>query len=312
MAYIDLTSTFGYNVRIDSNDLTALMENDRVIQDFIPYHNRPSIQRLSATEIRFKANNKSSVDMEADVLFPDGVQIKSVQNNPASKNIFDITRAGDWTTVPSGYQGGLRPGISESVNTWYAMYCIKIISGGNPIDAVMIGDDTLPLQVNVPALNTRYGQNNWIYLGMIRNGDSALVTGDILDFVVVRNRTYFKNIVDGNNLDGNGISLAGGTSTGLTWAYSAGTGDLQLPDHIEMAEFSFRRNADTLGRAMDFGSNKILCQAGMSLTPPSWQDRVLALAKDGVRLDGATSVGADIFLTGFVDPVLGIGFNPQI
>ena len=306
MAYTDLTTTFGYKVRIDRTNLLQLNSNDLAIQQFIPLHNRPALQFLSVTQVRFKANNRSGTDIEADILFPDGTQVQYLQNNPASKDIFDITLTADWTT--GSPQGGLRPGLSEAANTWYALYAVR-----DPFDAVLVGDTTLPLQANVATLNTRYGSNRWVYLGMIRNGDGNLIASDILDFVMVRNRTYFKNKVDGQTLDCAGILLATGASvSGLTWAYSPGVGNKDIPDHLKFGIFDFQSAFDSVNNAKDFGSNHFLLDSGAPGAAASWHDRVWANTELGVRLDGASAVTRDIFFAAFMDNVLGLGYSAQI
>ncbi|KKN23824.1 hypothetical protein LCGC14_0901080 [marine sediment metagenome] len=312
MAYTDLTDTFGYKVEIISGDLVDLMENDRAIQDFIPYNNRPALQRLSATEIRFKANNKSTADTEADVMFPDGSVVFFIQNNPVSNQIFDITRTADivWPTV----QGGLRAGLSEASNTWYAIYAVRITISPGVFTAVLVGDTTLPLQVNAATLNTRYGPNSWVYLGMVRNGDNGTVPSDLLDFVMVRSRTYFKN-VRGDALafeKGTGVLLATGTVTDLDWAYSPGVGATDIPDHIKLAGFTFHSAFDTVNEAKDSAGNHFLVASGIPGAAVAWRDTVIAPTEDGVKMFGGGAEDRAIHLVSFDDNVLGLGYSAQI
>lgn len=307
MAYTDLTTTFGYKVRIDSGDLGNLNGNDADLVDFIPFHSRASLEYRSATEVIWKQNGTDLAN--ANILFPDGSRGIGA-NNPIGDNFFDITKVADWTDGDSNnHKGGLRPGLSEASNTWYALFSIKTVASG----VVLVGDTTLPIRANVNALNTRYGQNRWVYHGLIRNGDNGSTPSDILDFIMTGRNTFFRNLTTGTtHLDGIGIIMADGTATSLTLAYSAGTGATDIPDNIKFGIFSFASEFDTVNEAYDSGQNHLILASGIPGAAAPWRDQCLVSVQDGVKLLGAASKDRNIFLNGFQDNVLGLGYEALI
>jgi len=155
-----------------------------------------------------------------------------------------------------------------------------------------------------------------VYLGLIRNGDNAGTTGDILDFQQAGNVTTFKNAVAGGNTnDGNsgyGTRLAGSGSAGsLTYSYSAGTGTTNIPNNITQGVYtchtsnvnstiSILNSATTRTHARQHDNNA----SSVKMVGP------ISIA-DGLNITpGAGTPGQDIFLAGFVDGVLGVGSNP--
>lgn len=209
-------------------------------------------------------NNVMTVDVEAQtgtanqtkILFPDGT-VRTVTEDLGSTQKyrrFDITKTAEFTSGTES--GGLRSGLSEAQNTWYALYAVK--SNINPANFVIVGDTTLPLAANFATLNGRYTTNGWIYLGMIRNGancgDSGLwndtIDVDIIKFIQKGNVFKFLPYdthplgptasaavtVDGGLFLGYGNAGPSVLSVTL-WAYSAGVGTAQIPDHLDVADF---------------------------------------------------------------------------
>lgn len=156
----------------------------------------------------------------AAILFPDG-DLRTTTSTTFLD--FLITRNAVFTT-PAGAQSGLYTGQSESVNTWYAMYAVKI--QGASAEFVLVGDHQYqPSRGQVPNLNTRYGTNSWIFLGFIRNGDNSGATGDILRFQQIGSRFLFTNLetdIAGNG--GVGLRLAASAATSITYPISPGMG----------------------------------------------------------------------------------------
>lgn len=306
MAYTDKTDTFEYKLRIDNGDLFDLSSNDQEIALQIPQFNRPLLRWVSATEIGLRTN-KGGAPQESDILFSDGHRVIAFQTGAAFTDIFDITRTANWTT---GDDGGLRPGLSESNNTWYAIYMVR-----TTFSSVMVGDDTLPLQANINTLDTRYGKDRWAYLGMVRNGDNVSAPGDLLEFVNVRDRFYFLNDASdggGNFNDGKGIRLAAGTSIDLDWAYSAGLGSTDLPGHLNLASFHVSAVHDTTNYVGNSAGTKVYINSGAPGFSSAFRENLLVNPKEGVKIFGANSEDRAILLTGYVDNVLGLGYNALI
>ena len=306
MAYLDLTNTFEYKLRIATGNLLQLMENDEVLRNFIPANNRPVLRWRNFFEVDLRPNNRSD-GTDADLLFPDGTQVLDFINDPLESDIFNTFLTASWTTFRTG---GIRPGLSKTPNTWYAIYAVRATLGG----AVMVGDDTLPLQANVATLNTRYGQNRWIYLGMIRHGDNGDVPEEILKFVQVRNETHFLNVqTQAGFPNAAGIKLVSSFSTiDLDWDYSPGVGSIDIPDHIKIAKFSFFAIHDTVNHVKDSAGTHLLIASGIPGVVASWRESCVAPTEDGVKMFGASLETRAIYLFSFYDSVLGLGYNPQI
>lgn len=256
-------------------------------------YRRPNLAFGGVTVVGLDVFKTDGVNNYAQILFPDG-DYRTETNT--TRRTFNITRNAVLTN--SGAQSGLRASLSEVTNQWYAIYAVKI--SDNPSGFVAVGDTTLPYYTSFPTLDTAYGANNWVYLGMIRNGDNSGVSGDILNFVQVGNRTIFKNVANGN-FTGTGIRLATTTSaSSLTYTYSAGIGAAQIPDHILIALYS--GNAGTNGTGIaDSGSNfNIHLQAAGNM----FRSYIEISASSGLRVVCSTTSNQDIFLNGIVDPVL--------
>jgi hypothetical protein len=240
---------------------------------------------------------------EAKILFPDGeVRVDST----AGDIVFDITRNAAFAsgTIQSGLASG-----SEATNTWYAIYAVKVTKVGDTGRFVLVGSTTLPLQANYTTLNTNFGGNGWIYLGLIRNGDGAGATGDILNFVQAGHITAFRNGTT-NSEPGIAFASTAGAAT-LVYTYSAGTGATNIPNNISLVKWLVDTGAVAASVNMwDSTTNHIFSYTAgtyAARTPVGWIP-----AADGIqgRNNIATSIAYAIQLTGFVDGVLGVGSNP--
>lgn len=265
-------------------------------------------------------NNSSTVDVDDNtgtahqtrILFQDG-NYRTVTEDVSSTTKyrrFDITATAEFTSGTE--ESGLRSGLSEASNTWYAIYAVK--SQINSSNFVLAGDTTLPLQANYSTLNSRYGTSSWVYLGMIRNGDGSGSASDILVFYQHGNYTMFSNNTTGQVLTGNGIRLANtGGATSLTWSYAAGTGAAEVPGHLLSGTFAagFGSSASRL-RVRDEGAARGFAeQAGGSQSALiNFSAPIVA----GIKMEdvAANSLAMDLFLTGYFDNVLGCGSNPLI
>lgn len=283
-------------------------------------YRRPRITWVSVTTVDVE-NNTGTLN-QTKIVFPDGTT-RSVTEDTSSTNKyrrFIITAAAEFTSGTE--DSGVRSGIAEANNTWYAIYAVKsVISASN---FVLAGDTTLPLQTNFSTLNSRYGTNGWVYLGLIRNGDSGTALGDILKFTQSGNTTLFTNTLSagdlaaGGTLGQNGILEASGTgAASYTATYTAGTGDNEYPGNITMAlwQISAENSAAALEhRICDAAAAYNIAKmytpaAGQELLDSYWHP-----IAQGLQINNAltTTIEADIILAGFIDGVLGVGANPLL
>lgn len=262
-------------------------------------YRRPNLVFISVTTV--DVENNTGTANQTTILFPDGT-FRSVTEDTSSTNKyrrFIITAAAEFTSGTE--DSGLRSGISEATNTWYAIYAVK--SSINSSNFVLSGDTTLPLQANFATLNSRYGTNGWIYLGIIRNGNNSGATGDICDFTQSGNQTQFKNAAAGASLvNFQGTLLVSATSgSAATYTYSSGTGTTDIPGNIKLVNFS-AGGASTDIIVSGVTSTAVLAKAVHIIK------LALLAASDGLIVSD-NSATRDIFLSGFCDSALGVGPN---
>lgn len=272
-------------------------------------YRRPVLRYISATTVDVE-NNTGTLN-ETKIIFPDG-NIRSVTEDTASTSKyrrFIITENAEFRT---GTENSGMQGVTESVNTWYAIYAVKSLVDSTKF--VLAGSTLAPIQANFSLLDSTFSANGWAYIGLIRNGDNAGTTGNILEFYQSGNMTLFANNTTGGAvLQTPGTLLASvGSAASLTYSYSVGMGTTQIPGNIFITRISGFGTSETIYiSAGTDGSKKRLFHhhdatsqtAGTTL----WCEIVNGLAIGA----GATSP-FDIFLTGFIDGALGVGANPQL
>lgn len=294
-------------------DATPTATTDVAIKSYVDKLNayrRPVLQFGSITTVAVESG-LDGTSGDIPLLFPDGTLRTETST---TRTTFDITR--NAVLVTSGAQSGLTGATSEAANTWYALYGCKITDSSTLW--VTVGSTVLPLRANFATLNTAYGTNGWVYLGLIRNGDNSASTGDILKFVQAGNTTLLYNIlVDGGgaNLGPTGTLLAATASAAsLTYTYSAGTGAANIPNNISFGHFSLANSggATTIVKIDDSGNNFNYINLPTSSTGilivMLW-----AVVSQGIRLTLASATsGGTVALAGWVDGVLGGGANPLL
>lgn len=272
-------------------------------------YRRPTLVFVSVTTVDVE-NNTGTLN-ETRVVFPDG-ESRSVTEDTASTNKyrrFLITAAAEFTSGTE--DSGVRSGISEATNTWYAMYAVKSL-----IDAtkfVIAADTTLPVQANFATLNSRYGTNGWAYLGLIRNGDDSGSTGDILSFRQAGNLTLFTNLATGGSANsGRGVlMLTATTATTATYNYAAGTAGKVFPSVISICQWTAGVNVGSTGTvafinaAGTFGFTQVTNQVSAAYSTLFLDPR------DGMLTSGPASSNHAAFCSGFVDGALGAA-NPLL
>lgn len=297
---------------LDANPTSALHAATKQYVDTYAAWRRPVLTYISATLVDVEANTGTS--NQTKIIFPDGeARIVSEDTASATKyRRFDITAAAEFSSGTE--DSGIRSGITEATNTWYAIYAVK--STINSANFVLAGDTTLPLLANYSTLNSRYGTSGWAYLGMIRNGDGANTNGDIVKFSQAGNQTTFRNVLAPTGAGTSpGVLLATTASgTTLTWAYAAGTAGAQIPSNISIVNaFAQWDNATTgINRFSDSARNvdyiAYYCVGGSGRTICS----SVVSCLEGFQASMAGAADINIGLYGYFDGVLGVGSNPVI
>lgn len=271
-------------------------------------YRRPTLEWVSVTAVNVE--NNTGTAHQTTIVFPDGT-IRSVTEDVSSTHKyrqFIITADAEFTSGTE--DSGLRAALSEANNTWYAIYAVK--SAINSANFVLVGDTTLPLQANFSTLNSAYGTNGWVYLGLIRNGDNSTDPGDIIAFKQSGDETLFTKASDGSAATAAGIIFGdNATSSDLAYSYNAGTGATEIPNNIKLI-LVFGATAGS-SHSLEIGGTLGIAVAGeRGTTGTVFYTRTWFPATSiGVDSDGS-STAHTIALSGFKDTVLGGGINPLL
>lgn len=282
---------------VDSVPTTSTQVATKAYVDYFNGYRRPVLQWSSTTTVAVESG-MDGTSGNIPLLFPDG---SFRTETSTTRTTFNITRNAVLTT--SGAQSGLTGSTSEASNTWYALYGCKVTD--STTQWVTVGSTVLPLQANYATLNTAYGTNGWVYLGLIRNGDNSGATGDILDFRMVGNKTYFYNTCTGNAENTAGLRLA--TSAGassLTYTFSSGTGTTDIPGNIGFCDYLASCEMDGTSRVVTVTLGTITYRKEQVVLSTDKMFQLSGPAGGVVLSAAAGTFTIDIMLQGFTDKVL--------
>lgn len=289
-------------LKVDVDPTTALEVATKQYVDHYSGWRRPVLQFGSVTTVAVESG-LDGTSGDIPILFPDGTVRTETST---TRTTFNITR--NAVLVTSGAQSGLTGATSEATNTWYALYAVKVTDSSTLW--VTVGSTVLPLQANYATLNTAYGANGWVYLGLVRNGDNSGATGDLLKFKQCGAATIFSNACTGVVVTTVGTILGSTTATSQTYTYAAGTGQAQIPANITLAYYSGAWGAGSgVGLIADSTGTFQMYRGSGALASIA---RVWTNASDGIQTQNSSSVTMDLSLIGFIDGVLGVGSNPVL
>lgn len=282
-----------------------------VAANTVTAYRRPNLSFISITTV--DVENNTGIANQTTIVFPDGSTRSVTENTGVTSQYrrFIITETAEFTAGTEN--SGLRSGLAETNNTWYAIYAVK--SQINAANFVLVGDTTLPLQANFGTLNTRYGTNGWLYIGMIRNGDNLLAQGDIISFVQAGPNTHFTNSVvlssGVTTLAVAGFQLASATGT-ATYTYSAGTGSIDIPNQITYMTISATNNIG--GGVNPFYLANAANTVNFTALPSFDTDKVCLQVVNIPAVGGVRAIKSSnaisVALSGFIDSILSAGINP--
>lgn len=274
----------------------------------------PNIARYRRPNLVFSGATIISVETGLDGIAGDAVILFSDGNlrteTASSRYQMTITQNAVFNNATLGNnQGGLRTG-SVVNNTWYCLYAVKCTQFLS--NWVLVADTVFPIQANYATLNSNFGINGWVYLGVLPYGDGASVPGAFTSFYQSGNSFVLaNNIGDGR---GNGVRLAVTASAqNLAWVYATGSsiGSAQVPPTLLIGTFLVNTgsNGNWVISPSDIG---FYYEERESQTNERYATVANAVMARGMRSnnDGATS--NTIYLKGYVDNVLGVGSNPLL
>jgi hypothetical protein len=295
-----LTKSFSA-LRVDATPTSATDAAIKSYVDKLNSYRRPVLQFGSVTTVAVESG-LDGTSGDIPLLFPDGTLRTETST---TRTTFNITR--NAVLVTSGAQSGLTGATSEATNTWYALYGCKVTDSSTLWCTV--GSTVLPIQANFSTLNTAYGTNGWVYLGLIRNGDNSGATGDILNFYQSGAITYFSNVAAGNSNSNSGIRVATSASTGtLTYTPSSGTGTTDIPNHVTQLYYGWSVSSGS--STTQFKDSTTGALLNIVIGTSASAGHMWYSAADSMATVNGSSVSMDIYFAGFADKVLGVGANP--
>lgn len=306
-----LTKTWA-KLKMDADPTTALEVATKQYVDHYSAYRRPVLQYGSATVVNLETGI-TGTSGQAQVLFSDGTIRQDSTTGRINCNLAQVANlSGSW-------QSGLRTG-SVANNTWYAIYAVKTSDDSSKF--VTVADTVLPLQANFATLNTNFGTNSWVYLGMIRNGDNSGSATGVLLFTQYGNRTVFHNecTAQAANCNQRGIRMASAAgATSVTYTGATGTGAAQFPDHCNIGQYggSVAGGVNATRAKITSQSSATLVYAFVLATAVTTFQAVLnsgevRLTPGAIMTVDVSGTGPDIFLLSYIDNVLGVGANPLI
>lgn len=243
---------------------------------------------------------------DATILFPDG-QFRTETGSGRYTMTISQNAVFNNATLGSN-QGGLRTG-SAAANTWYACYAVKVTTFS--ANWVLVADTVLPIQANYSTLNSNFGTNGWVYLGMIRYGDQSANTTAILNFQQQGNSTYFLNVPGSGSPSG--IEFASnGSATSLTYSTSAGTSGLTIPNNLTTLVWVgqvFIGVASNVNGFLQPLNSSVLLHASQVPSNGDWSAQGIIAASAGARVTSSVTASMALWLGGFFDNVLGVSGN---
>jgi hypothetical protein len=274
---------------------------------YLANYRRPVLKFISVTTVDVEANTSTS--NQTCILFPD--ERRCVTENTASTSVnrrFIITETASFSGTKNS---GMAPGETEANNVWYAVYAVKTTDVTT--DFVLAASTNTPVQASASRLDTLFGANSWVYLGMIRNGNKDSAPADIVSFVQVGAVTRFNgNAAAVNTVSG--IVLSSATATSNSYTYTSGFSDQQIPSHLGIVIYGCNANGAASNSSSCTDSTASRTYMKSDNANATYVTYFTGVASEGVRV--ANSAGAAVvmgtFLGGFFDGVLGVGSNPGL
>lgn len=275
-------------------------------------YRRPVLKFISTTAVDVEANTGTL--NQTCILFPN--EQRCVTEDTASTSVNRRMTISEAASLSGTKNSGLQVGYVLTQNMWYSVYGVKATDTGT--DFVIVATTTTPLQANYATLNTDFGTNGWVYLGMISYGNNLTVAGNIIiSFIQAGAYTAFSNAITTiPGAAGTGVKLASTAgATTLTWTYAAGfsLAANQVPGNILIGSVCADQGSSTNITISDSGATRKLLDLNLPSGSPTicLPDRGLT---NGIKVlnAAASSIAAQITLVGFYDSVLGVGSNPQL
>jgi hypothetical protein len=164
---------------------------------------------------------------------------------------------GETTGDTGAAVSGLGAGVSRTANNWYFVYAVLVQFGddNDGTKAILVANQTSPLAANIGTLNTAFGANKWVYMGVIRNGyNDGSATNVVVPFTYDAYGTLrFTQTTENNAPRGVRLATATASVDNLSYDVATGTGAAHIPATAVRAIFGGYR--ETHGFEFDYVSD---------------------------------------------------------
>jgi hypothetical protein len=217
---------------------TTVGRNDVDINWLMARYRKPRLLYTDDNIVTLEANGTSATD--SMLLFHDRLATCSDR----TLNLNDDAN-GETVADVGASLSGRRAGLARANNTWYYIYAVIVQYGADNDGTkfILCADTTSPLAANIATLNTRYGTNKWVYMGLVRNGYNTTGGGaKIVFFIQNENRTQFTTSWVSGEPAGVMLATADASAVNLDYTLAFGTGAAQIPDVCTRAVFGGYRS----------------------------------------------------------------------
>lgn len=274
-------------------------------------YRRPVLQWVSVSSITVE--NNTGTANETCILFPD--EKRCVTENVASTNVNRQLLIGATASNSGTKDSGVYSGNTLTNNSWLAIYAWKV--SDNSTDFVLVATTATPSQSNYSLLNTQFGVNAWVYLGLIRYGDQCATNPNkILSFGQVGAMTLFANTIPGADTSvgttAYGFRVANQASASASaWSFATGSIGAVVPSNLGILKYrAVSANSlnfvtgvvDTQIDYLNIGGGGTIAGSISIWLPSGFSPKVTT----------AATTASEIFVTGYMDTALGSGLNNQL
>ena len=265
-------------------------------------YRQPDLYFLGVSSVAVK--NNTGTANQTMLCFPDG-QCRSVTEDVASTNKYRalvMTATATWITGTE--DSGLMYSMPEAATTTYCVYGVK--SRINASKFILAGSTWAPVQSNYSVLNSTFGKNGWVFLGMFLNGDNAGAPSDILSFVQSGAVTLLTNNATGVNVVRTSGRLLATTASAvsLTYTYSSGMVGTAIPPNVSIAFIFAGATGDTSGFAAGTSRTTKVRWRHNDAVANTFASAAWTHVADGFTIGDATGGKYDFLFAGWIDDAL--------
>lgn len=285
----------------------TLAKLDTVLQSTFSFVNSmmlyqsPNLTYISASTIDIEANTGTA--NETCLTFVN--EVRCVTENTSSTSQYRRMIVSETASLIVTHNSGLLATEVLTANSWLAVYAVKTTDDATKF--VLVCSTMAPVQANFATLNTKFGINGYLYLGVVRYGDDATATTSLMKFTQNGPSFRFTGAVTNNIVKTIGLSLVDTLSgTASTYTYTgAMIGANSIAPYLKSVSWGVYTSADTQPSQASDTTNAIIYLSWKNQSGTEYRTYIeQADASAGVATSGASSINRILSLVGYIDPVL--------